>query len=198
MKKFAFLVLVVLSAFKINAQDGFNLYALGNKEMNEGNYRKAEEYYLAAYAKEPQNWNILTQLGYCYHRQLKFRAADSVLNIACSQDSTTSKPFWYKGMNHVKLKQDSMVVVCYKKFLDIEKKHNGNLTLGYKNVGWAYERLIKSEGLYSWQIDDMIYHFEQLERIDPMMPDIPNIQNFIEIVKVKRPANQTGKWKLTL
>jgi hypothetical protein len=31
-----------------------------------------------------------------------------------------------------------------------------------------------------------------------MMPDIPNIQNFIEIVKAKRPANQTGKWKLTL
>jgi outer membrane protein assembly factor BamD (BamD/ComL family) len=55
MKKFAFLGLILISAFKINAQDGYNLYALGNKEMNEGNYRKAEEYYLAAFAKEPQN-----------------------------------------------------------------------------------------------------------------------------------------------
>ncbi len=198
MKKL-FILLLILSSFEIApAQDGFNLYALGNKEMNEGNYRKAEEYYLAALAKEPQNWNIYTQLGYCYHRQLKFREADSLFNIACINDSMNSKPYWYRGLNHVKLKQDSLAVICYKKFIDIEKKHNGNLITAYKNVGWAYERMIKKDGLYSWQIDDMIYHFEQLERLDPMMPDIPNIQNFIELVKAKRPANQSGKWKLII
>ncbi len=189
------LLLLLLMTYGISsfAQDGFNLFALGNKEMNEGNYRKAEEYYLAALAKEPQNWNMLTQLGYCYHRQVKYRLADSIYKIVIKNDSNSSKPFWYKGMNHAKLGEDSMVVICYKKFIEIEKKREGNLILGYKNVGGAYQRMLKKDGLYSWQIDDMIYHYEQLERIDPGMIEIPNIMNFIEIVKAKRPANQSGK-----
>lgn len=164
--------------------------------MNEGNYRQAEEYYQSALVKEPQNWNIYTQLGYCYHRQLRFGEADSIFRIACTNDSTNSKPFWYKGLNHTKLKQDSMVIVCYKKFISIEKKRYGNLTNAYKNIGQAYARMLKKDGLYSWQVDDMIYHYEQVEIIEHMTPDIPDIKNFIELVKAKRPANQSGKWKL--
>ncbi len=195
MKTILLLILGLMSATSY-AQDGYNLYALGNKAMNEGNYRQAEEYYLSALAKEPQNWNIYTQLGYCYHRQMKLQMADSIFRIACNNDSLNSKPFWYKGLNHVKLKQDSLAIVCYKKFISIEKKRYGNLTIAYKSIGQAYERILRKDGLYSWQIDDMIFHYEQVEIIEPNTPDIPDIKNFIELVKAKRPANQAGKWKL--
>lgn len=193
-----FILIAFFSCLLATAQDGPNLFARGNEEMNKRNYRKAEEYYLAALAKEPQNWNIMTNLGFCYHKQLRYKDADSIYKIVIANDSGSSKPYWYKGMNHVHLKQDSMVVVCYKKFLDIEKKRNGNLILGYRNVGDAYARMLSKDGLLSWQIDDMIYHYEQLEQIDPSIPDIPDIQNYIDKVKAKRPANQLGKWKLVL
>ena len=190
------LVLLGLCGISAFAQDGYNLYALGNKAMNEGNYRQAEEYYRSALVKEPQNWNILTQLGYCCHRQMRYREADSLFKIACFNDSLNSKPFWYKGLNHVKLKEDSMAVVCYKKFISIEKGRYGNLTNAYRSVGESYARMLKKDGLYSYEIDDMIYHYEQVERIEPMTPDIPEIRNFIELVKAKRPADQKGKWVL--
>jgi tetratricopeptide (TPR) repeat protein len=196
MKYFLFFILFAMR-LSIFAQDGYNLYAMGNRSMNEGNYKQAEEYYISALAKEPTNWNLYTQLGYCYHRQLRFREADSLYKIACLNDSNNSKPFWYKGLNHVKLKQDSMAILCYKRFIAIEKSRYGNLTNAYKQIGQAYERILRKDGLYSWEIDDMIYHYEQIERIEPSTPDIPEIRNFIEIVKAKRPANQVGKWKLS-
>ena len=68
--------------------------------------------------------------------------------------------------------------------------------MAYKNIGQAYERILRKDGLYNWQIDDMIYHYEQLEQIDSTTPDVQEIKNFIELVKAKRPAGQTGKWKL--
>jgi hypothetical protein len=112
-------------------------------------------------------------------------------------DSLASKVYWYKGMNHIALKEDSTAIVNYKKFIDIEKKSNGRLIEAYKAIGQSYERMLRSDGLYSWQIDDMIYYYELVEQTDPSLMEVPLIQNFIEHVKSKRPANQIGKWKLT-
>lgn len=194
--KYLIIILFILSFTNVNAQGEVNFYALGNTEMNNKNYVKAEEYYMAAVAAEPRNWNILCQLAFCYHKQKRFTEADSLYKICVQNDSSSSKPFWYKGMNHIALKQDSNVIVCYKKFILIEKTKGGNLIIGYRNVGQAYERLLRKDGLLPWQIDDMVFHLEQIKRIDPSNLEVEDIENFIELVKKQRPANQTGKWIL--
>ena len=59
-----------------------NNFALANKEMNDKNYVKAEEYYLLAMAEEPLNYNIVSYYAYCKHKQLKYTEADSLLKIS--------------------------------------------------------------------------------------------------------------------
>ena len=178
------------------AQDVPNLIAMGNKSMNDGAYREAQNYYQAVLQKEPQNWNIYTMLGFSIHKQKRFIEADSIYRLVIKNDTLSSKVYWYKGMNHIALKEDSMAIVQYKKFISLEKNRGGSLIQAYRSIGQSYERLLKKEGLYSWQIDEMIYYYELVEQADPSYPDIPLIRNFIEIVKSKRPANQSGKWKM--
>ncbi len=194
MKHFLFIAFLCLAS-GVFAQDN-NLVVLGNKEMNDGNYRLAQDYYQAALEKEPQNWNLYTLLGFCYHKQRRYRPADSLFRIAVQNDSTNSKPFWYKGLNHLSMRQDSLSIVNFKKFISIEKNRNGSLVQAYRYIGQSYERILRKDGLFSWEIDDMLYHYEQVERADPSYVEVPQIRNFIELVNSKRPANQVGKWKL--
>jgi tetratricopeptide (TPR) repeat protein len=194
--KYSILLFCLACSAGLSAQEDDHLIVLGNKEMNDGNYRLAQDYYEAALAREPQNWNLYTLLGFCYHKQRLYKMADSLLRIAVRNDSTNSKPFWYKGLNHLTLRQDSMVIVCFKKFISIEKTRNGSLIQAYRYIGQSYERMLRKDGLYSWQIDDMLFHYEQIERTDPSYVEVPVIRNLIDEVKAKRPANQTGKWKL--
>jgi tetratricopeptide (TPR) repeat protein len=177
-------------------QDVPNLIAMGNQAMNNGAYREAQNYYQAALVKEPQNWNLYILIGFSVHKQKKFKDADSIYNIAAKNDSNSSKVFWYKGMNHIAMGQDSAAIVNYKRFIELEKGKNGSLIQAHRSIGQCYERMLKKDGLYSWQIDDMIYHYEEIEKADPSYVEVPVIRNFIEIVQSKRPANQVGKWKM--
>ena len=172
-----------------------NNFALANKEMNDKNYVKAEEYYLLAMAEEPLNYNIVSYYAYCKHKQLKYTEADSLLKISIKNDSTNAMSYWFSGLNYVKLKKDSLAVIAYKKFIKTEKVKGSNTLLAYKNVGAAYQRELKTNGLLKWQIEDMIYHYEQVARMEPSDQDVPNIQNFIEIIKSQMPVVFTGKWK---
>lgn len=194
--KYKFLICFLFIGFAASAQDGLNLVALGNQAMNNGAYREASEYYQAALQKDPQNWTIYTMLAFSIHKQKRFREADSLFRISLNNDSSNSKTYWYKAMNHISLKQDSIAIVLYKKFIKIEKLRGGSVTHAYRSVGQSYERLLRREGLYAWQIDDMIYHYEQIEKLDPSGVEVPLIRNFIELVNSKRPANQVGKWKM--
>ena len=194
--KYKFLIYFLLIGFLSKAQEGLNLVSLGNESMNMGNYRKAQEYYQAALSTDKYNWNIYTMLAFSIHKQKRFKEADSLYTISLSNDSSNSKTYWYKAMNHIALKQDSIAIVLYKKFIKIEKPRGGSVTHAYRSVGQCYERLLHREGLYAWQIDDMIYHYEQIETIDPSGVEVPLIRNFVELVNSKRPANQVGKWKM--
>lgn len=180
------------------AQDNFNLVAMGNQAMNEGRYRDAQEFYLGALTKEPQSGNIYTLLGFCYHKQRQYKLADSIFHISIGLDSAASKVYWYKGMNHVALKQDSLAILEYKHFIRLEKARGGRLLEAYKAIGKCYERQLYKDGLYSWQIDEMLYYYELLEQSDPSMQEVPFIRNFCEKVRMERPDNQTGKWKMVL
>lgn len=195
MKFISFLTLLLC----INAtmgQDGNDLFLQGNQAMNDGRFRVAQDFYEAALAKDPTNSNIVTMLGFCLHKQKYFQKADSIYKIGIDMDSMASKVYWYKGMNHIAMKQDSAAILMYKKFISLEKKRGGRLIEAYKAIGVSYERQLRKDGLYSWQIDDMIYYYELIEQADPSFIEVPLIKNFIELVKSKRPANQTGKWKL--
>lgn len=172
-----------------------NNFALANKEMSDKNYVKAEEYYLLAMAEEPMNYNIMTYYAFCKHKQLKYNEADSLLRISIKNDSSNAMSYWFSGLNYVKLKKDSLAVLSFKKFIKTEKVKGSNTLLAYKNVGAAYQRELKTNGLLKWQVEDMIYHYEQVARLEPSDQDIPNIQNFIEIVKSQMPVVFTGKWK---
>ncbi len=178
----------------LDAQD--HLVESGNREMNDGNYRMAQDYYQAALAKEPQNWNLHTLLGFCYHKQKLYTLADSMFRISTMNDSVSSKGFWYKGLNHLAMRQDSMSIISFKKFISLEKNRSGSLVQAYRYIGQSYERMLKRDGLYSWQVDDMIFHYEQIERTDPSYVEVPLIRQFLELVKAQRPANQVGKWKM--
>ena len=194
--KYKFLIYFLILGFYAAAQDGLNLVALGNQSMNNGAYREASEYYQAALQKDPQNWTIYTMLAFSIHKQKRFREADSLFRISLNNDSSNSKTYWYKAMNHIALKQDSIAIVLYKKFIQIEKFREHSVTQAYRSVGQCYERLLRREGLFAWQIDDMVYHYEQIEKLDPSGVEVQLIRNFIELVNAKRPANQVGKWKM--
>ncbi len=194
--KYKFLIYFLILGFYAAAQEGLNLVALGNQSMNNGAYREASEYYQAALQKDPQNWTIYTMLAFSIHKQKRFREADSLFRISLNNDSSNSKTYWYKAMNHIALKQDSIAIVLYKKFIQIEKFREHSVTQAYRSVGQCYERLLRREGLFAWQIDDMVYHYEQIEKLDPSGVEVPLIRNFIELVNAKRPANQVGKWKM--
>lgn len=178
----------------ILAQDGQNLIVMGNQAMNEGKFRIAQDYYQAALAKEPQNANIHTLLGFCFHKQRYFKNADSFFNLSIALDSMASKVYWYKGMNHIAMKQDSIAIINYKHFIKLEKARGGRLIEAYRAIGQCYERQLRKDGLYSWQVDEMIYYYELIEQADPSFVEVPLIRNFIELVKENRPANQVGKW----
>ncbi len=192
--KFIFCLLFFIATGNLCAQGAPNYYALASAEMNNKNYVKAEEFYMAAVAAEPKNWNIVSKLGFCLFKQKRFNDADSLFRICIKNDTTASSVYGYKGWNHVALKQDSMVVVCFKKFIFIERNKDVNKIIAYRNVGQAYQRMLKTQGLLAWQIDDMVFHLEQIEHIDPSNLEVEDIKNFIEILKIKRPANQVGKW----
>lgn len=182
----------------VMAQDGIDLVSLGNKEMNDRNYVKADYYYSLALAKEPQNWNIYTLLGFSKHKQQKYQEADSLYSITIQNDSNSSRVHWNKGLNYIRLKKDSLCIKHYKKFIQLERNNRpSGLTDAYKQVGIAYERILRKKGLTSGQIDDMIFHLSQLELMDPYLPDVPLINNFIEKIKRLRPKNQNGLWILT-
>lgn len=178
------------------AQDGYDQVVLGNQAMNEGRYRDAQMHYQAALMKEPKNAETYTLLGFCLHKQKQFLKADSIFKISIGLDSNTSRVYWYKGMNHIAMKQDTAAIVNYKKFIQLEQGRGGRLLEAYKAIGQSYERMLKKDGLYSWQIDEMIYYYELIEQADPSFIEVPLIRNFVELVKSKRPANQTGKWKM--
>ena len=194
--RYKLLIFFLFISFLSNAQEGLNLVSLGNESMNLGNYRKAQEYYQAALSTDKFNWNIYTLLAFSIHKQKRFKEADSLYRISLSNDTNNSKTYWYKAMNHIALKQDSIAIVLYKKFIDIEKFREHSVTQAYRSVGQCYERMLRRDGLYAWQIDDMIYHYDQIEKLDPSGVEVPLIRNFIELVNSKRPANQVGKWKM--
>jgi tetratricopeptide (TPR) repeat protein len=180
------------------AQDGNDLISLGNKEMNDRNYIKADYYYSLALTKEPQNWNIYTLLGFSKHKQQKYQEADSLYSITIQNDSNSSRAHWNKGLNYIRLKKDSLCIKHYKKFIQLERNNRpSGLTDAYKQVGIAYERILRKNGLTSGQIDDMLFHLSQLELMDPYLPEVPLINNFIEKIKRLRPKNQNGLWILT-
>lgn len=187
------MAIVCLVAIQVDAQEQVTL---GNQAMNEGRYRDAQYLYEAAIVKDPHNSEIFTMLGFSYHKQKYFRKADSIYMISIQMDSMPSRVYWYKAMNHVAMKQDTAAIFNYKKFITLEKNRGGRLLEAYLAIGRAYERIMKKDGLYSWQIDEMIYYYELVEQADPNFVEVPLIQNFIELVKSKRPANQTGKWKM--
>jgi tetratricopeptide (TPR) repeat protein len=197
--KYLIFTLPILVFFQnINAQDGIDLVSLGNKEMNDRNYVKADYYYSLALAKEPRNWNLYTLLGFSKHKQQKYQEADSLYSITIQNDSNSSRAHWNKGLNYIRLKKDSLCIKHYKKFIQLELNNRpSGLTDAYKQVGIAYERILRKKGLTSGQIDDMIFHLSQLELMDPYLPDVPLISNFIEKIKRLRPKNQNGLWILT-
>ena len=198
MRLFIIVSLALLTSGNMAAQDNFNLVSMGNQAMNEGRYRDAQDLYQAALAKEPQSANIYTLLGFCHHKQRQFKLADSIYTISIGLDSVASKVYWYKGMNHIALKQDSIGILNYKHFIRLEKPRGGRLLEAYKAIGKCYERQLYKDGLYSWQIDDMLYYYELLEQADPSMQDAPLIKNFCEKVRLERPDAQVGKWKMLL
>lgn len=196
MKIILLIIGLALACLPLWSQDAQNLTAQGNQAMNNGAYREAQEFYQAALQKEPQNWNIYTMLGFSIHKQKRFREADSIYRIVIKNDSGSSKGHWYKGMNHIAMKEDSSAISHYKTFIRLEKNRGGSLIQAYRAIGQSYERMLKKDGLYSWQIDDMIYYYELIEKADPSYIEVPQIRNFIEIVQSRRPANQVGKWKM--
>ncbi|MCC6818289.1 MAG: hypothetical protein IT245_05320 [Bacteroidia bacterium] len=187
---------LLLVSINMVAQNGQDLVVLGNQAMNEGRYRDAQINYEAAIIKDPQNAEIYTLLGFSLHKQKYFRKADSIYMISLNLDSLASRVYWYKGLNHIAMKQDTAAIDNYKRFITLEKPRGGRLTDAYLAIGRAYERIMKREGLLSWQIDDMIYYYELVEQTDPQFNETPLIQNFVALIKSKRPANQTGRWKL--
>ena len=197
--KYLICTLPILFFFQnVMTQDGIDLVSLGNKEMNDRNYVKADYYYSLALANEPQNWNIYTLLGFSKHKQQKYQEADSLYSITIQNDSNSSRAHWNKGLNYIRLKKDSLCIKHYKKFIQLERNNRpSGLTDAYKQVGIAYERILRKKGLTSGQIDDMIFHLSQLELMDPYLPDVPLINNFIEKIKRLRPKNQNGLWILT-
>lgn len=198
MRKLRNLILTLVSVgfHALWAQNGYDQTILGNQAMNEGRFRDAQKHYEAALIKEPKNAEIYTLLGFSYHKQKYFRIADSIYKISIGLDSSASRVYWYKGMNHVAMKQDTAAITNYKTFIQLEKSRGGRLLEAYKAIGQSYERILRKDGLYSWQIDEMIYYYELIEQADPSAIEVPMIRNFVEMIKSKRPANQTGKWKL--
>lgn len=193
---FLFLTLVLI--FQLKAQDNNNLVAMGNQAMNEGNFKGAERFYLSALAKDNRNYLLYTYIGFSLHKQNYFSKADSFFQISINNDSTLSKAFWYKGMNLVKMKKDSLAILSYKKFIQLERKRGGNsLVEANSQIAKCYERILRKDGLYSFQIDDMLNHLNDVLIEDLSSPRVPVIENFIEHIKQKRPASQTGKWVLT-
>ncbi len=188
--------ILVLALFNVFQCLGQNYFAMGNQAMNDKDYVKAEEYYQLAFAEEPTNYTILTHIAFAIHKQKRYLYADSLLNIAALKDSTNSKPFWYAGLNNIKLERDSIVILKFKKFISLEKSRGGNLIAAYRYIGAAYQRMLYKDGLTNAQLEDMIFHLEQIERIDPSNPEVENIKNFIELVNKKRPATIVGKWKM--
>jgi hypothetical protein len=93
-----------------------------------------------------------------------------------------------------KLGKDSMVIVCNKKFLVLTKDKDVNTISAYKNTGFAYERLLHSKGLLYDEVDDMLAHFQMAVSLDPGSPETPNIENFIELVRLQRPARSQDRW----
>ena len=198
MKYLIFTLPILIFFQNMNAQVGIDLVSLGNKEMNDRNYVKADYYYSLALVKEPQNWNLYTLLGFSKHKQQKYQEADSLYSITIQNDSNSSRAHWNKGLNYIRLKKDSLCIKHYKKFIQLERNNRpSGLTDAYKQVGIAYERILRKKGLTAVQIDDMIFHLSQLELMDSYLPDVPLINNFIEKIKRLRPKNQNGLWILT-
>ena len=45
-------------------------------------------------------------------------------------------------------------------------------------------------------VKEGLFHYQQIEAIDPNAPDVPMIRAFVEKVQNQRPADQVGKWKM--
>lgn len=178
------------------AQDAKNHVAFGNQCMNEGTYKKASEFYQLAIQDDPRNGSIYTMWGFSVHKQKQFKLADSIYTIALGLDSSLSKTYWYKALNHITLRQDSTAIIYFKHFLNKEKNTGNSLLMAYKSIGQCYERQLYTKGLLSWQIDDMIFHYQQIEAVDTNAPEVPMIRAFVEKVQNQRPIEQVGKWKM--
>ncbi len=175
-----------------------NYFSLANMEMNNKNYVKAEEYYLVAMQQEPLNYNILSYYGFCKHKQKYYQEADSIFKISVSKDSNNAQTYWFMGQNYTKMKKDSLTVWAYKKFINKEKIKGANTRIAYKNVGNAYYRILISKGLNGEQTDDLIFHLEQVEKLEPSDLDIPQIQSTLDLIKKKRPDDKKQVWILKL
>lgn len=196
MRKILTIGLGLFIGINLWAQDAKNPVAFGNQCMNEGAYKKASEWYLVAIQEDPRNAYLYTLWGFSVHKQKQFRLADSIYAIALNYDSSSSKTIWYKGLNHITLKQDSIAILCFKRFLNMEKNTGHSLLTAYKSIGQCYERQLYNKGLLSWQIDDMLFHYQQIEATDPNAPEVPMIRLFVEKVQNQRPTDQVGKWKM--
>jgi tetratricopeptide (TPR) repeat protein len=166
----------------------------GNSYLNNGELEKAEQTFKAGIKAEPDNLIYQCQLGLTLIEQKEFKAAEKTLKKVLKNDSNNVAAIWYSGIGNFKGGQDRMAIERFEKALTLLDENSGQYYSANWFIGKSYSVLLKTEGLTYKETDRMFECYEEYLRLQPNANDAPQIKEYVERKKKRRPSDNVKKW----
>jgi len=188
MKFLMFFVFIVICQYSMAQGD---VFTLGNMEMREQNYQKAEYYYRLAVEREPNNAIIINSLGTSLMAQKKYIEAEPVFISAIDKDTNYHPTFWSLALCTTRQHKDSLTIEWYERFIRVADRQNISVTQAHLNEVMCYERLLRSNGIVESQYYNLLHHANRFMVLFPDAPEIRPLQELLSRLNAVVPDFKT-------
>ena len=155
--------------------------------MRTKRYREAENLYLQMLEKNPESMTYKHLLSHSLILQERYGESDSFLRVAYLQDSMHPGTFWYFGISAERQDQYDRAYGFFRRYIDKSKRFSEFNQSAWLHAGSAYRRKMHTLGINSMEWSDMVYCYENYLQAQPADPLVPQLQDFLDAVRLKQP-----------
>jgi len=185
-------LLLVTTVSTIFAQDVF--LERGNSYLNSEQFDKVEQTFREAIESDSTNLIYQCQLGLTLIQAKKYGDGEQVLDKVLKTDPNNVAAIWYSGIGNFHNVQYIQAIDRFERALTLLDKNSGQ----YYSVNWfigkCYSILLKTEGLTYTETDRMFECYEEYLRLQPNAEDAPQIKEYLERKKKRRPPSNVKVW----
>lgn len=185
-------LLLVTTVSTIFAQDVF--LERGNSYLNSEQFDKAEQTFREAIESDSTNLIYQCQLGLTLIQAKKYGDGEQVLDKVLKTDPNNVAAIWYSGIGNFHNVQYRQAIDRFERALTLLDKNSGQYYSANWFIGKCYSILLKTEGLTYTETDRMFECYEEYLRLQPNAEDAPQIKEYLERKKKRRPPSNVKVW----